>query len=334
MNENPKMAHADENAALWLFRHDVGLSVQETQEFADWLASSDENTAAWVRANAVLDSIGLDDDPFLDAMRTDALAARPRRFSASRIARVAISGAAALVVGTIGVLSWQSMDHGRPLGGSSPVVVASTVSNYETAGDVRTVQLPDGSQAILNRQTHLTIAFSDRRRDLRVVRGEALFDVRHDGRGFVVRGGDTTVTATGTRFAVRVLPRSVVATLERGSVTVGRDGDARTVALVPGQQLVSTVGKPMQVSDANPEATLPWVVTYERFNDTPLDVAVARMSAHSKRPMRAVGQAAHLLISGRFRSDDPDGFIVAVTMTLPVRQRRAKDGAIELVGRR
>jgi transmembrane sensor len=335
MTDTPPMSRADEEAAFWLFRHDLGLSAEDALEFAGWLDASSENAAAWAHSNATLDSIGIDDDPFLEAMRADALAARPRQSLASRMTRIAAAGVATMLVGTAGIVGWQAMNPAKPGGLPAEVVIASNAApNYRTDDAVRTVTLPDGSEATLDRQTSVAILFVAQRRDLRVLRGGAIFDVRHDGRVFNVRGGDTTVTATGTRFAVQVLPGSVVATLERGGVIVRRDGDAQTVALVPGQRLVSATGKAMQVTKVDPPSVLPWTVPYVTFSDTPLDTAVAQMSARSKRRIRVIGTAARLLISGRFRADDPQGFVAAVIQALPVRQRVAKDGAIELVARR
>src|SRR6185312_11131352 len=75
---------------------------------------------------------------------------------------------------------------------------------YTTAiGEQRTCKLQDGSMVYLNTDSRLEVDFSKAVREVRLVRGEALFVVEHDTRRpFIVRSGDTSVRAVGTQFNV------------------------------------------------------------------------------------------------------------------------------------
>src|SRR5690606_34664860 len=64
--------------------------------------------------------------------------------------------------------------------------------------------LPDGSQAQLNTGTEMEIAFGGGARQVRLLRGEAMFDVAHDATSpFIVFADGSAVRAVGTAFSVR-----------------------------------------------------------------------------------------------------------------------------------
>ena len=333
MSDHPDMNPIDEQAALWLFRTDMGLSPEEEVAFAAWLSASDEHLHAWERGLSALDGIGLDDDPLIDAMRTDALTARPP--ARGRVWRAMAAVAAMLVLGFAGLTSWQALSPSSVMpGGSGTQIAANALPNLVSGDTQRTVGLPDGSIVTLDRQTTLAINYGPRQRDIQLLRGRAIFDVKHDGRSFAVVAGDVTVTDVGTRFSVQLRSDGVVASLERGRVVVSRKGDPTTAALVPGQSLTALSGKPFSILSANPATMFDWSVFYVEFHDTPLDQAVAQLNKHSVTQLRVVGAAARLRVSGRFRADDPDGFVAAVTQILAVKRHVGRDGVIELVARR
>ena len=333
MNDHPEMTPVDEQAAFWLFRTDIGLSPEEEVEFAAWLSASEDHLHVWERGLGALDGIGLDDDPLIDAMRTDALTARPA--ASSRIWRAMAAVAAVLVLGLVGLTSWQALSPSSVTpGGGGTQIAANHLPDLVSGDTQRRVTLPDGSIVTLDRQTALAMNYGPQRRDIQLLRGRAIFDVKHDGRSFAVVAGDVTVTDMGTRFSVQLRSDGVVANLERGRVVVSRMGDPVTAALVPGQSLTALSGKPFSILSANPATMFDWSVFYVEFHDTPLDQAVAQLNKHSVTQLRVIGAAARLRVSGRFRVDDPDGFVLAVTQILAVKRHVGRDGVVELVARR
>jgi hypothetical protein len=74
---------------------------------------------------------------------------------------------------------------------------------------------------LLNTDTEVTVQLTKQWRDIRLVRGEALFEVAHDkARPFVVAANDTAVRAVGTAFAVRLEATQVDITVTEGVVEV------------------------------------------------------------------------------------------------------------------
>jgi transmembrane sensor len=98
-------------------------------------------------------------------------------------------------------------------------------------GDIETTSLPDGSRVALNTDTALAVHFTPTERAIRLLRGEAMFDVVPDKtRPFVVRGDGLSVRAVGTRFFVRadeaaepvgVVEGRVEAATSAGALTLG-----------------------------------------------------------------------------------------------------------------
>ncbi|MEJ0037934.1 MAG: FecR domain-containing protein [Gammaproteobacteria bacterium] len=100
-------------------------------------------------------------------------------------------------------------------------------ADYAThLGEVRTIDLRDGSQAWLNSGTALDLAYSDAERRVQLLEGEAWFKVRHaPEQPFVVAAGGVEVTARGTAFSVaRGAGGDVSLKVTEGVVVVSRHG--------------------------------------------------------------------------------------------------------------
>ena len=154
-------------------------------------------------------------------------------------------------------------------------------SDHRTAeGEVREIALPDGSRAWLGGDTAIAMDFDGARRDLRVLRGSALFDVVPDAsRPFVVRAGDTAATAVGTRYAVSRLGPDVLVQVEEGKVAVAA-GEGTPVPVVAGRQIRANAGRlPDETTPLEPGA-LEWRHGLIVLEDTPLRDAVARLDAY------------------------------------------------------
>ncbi|MBB4519732.1 transmembrane sensor [Paraburkholderia fungorum] len=84
--------------------------------------------------------------------------------------------------------------------------VAALADASTSTGEVRTVQLADGSSVTLDAQSAIVVDLRVSARNIRLLRGRALFDVAHDAsRPFVVRTDNAEATALGTRFTVEAL---------------------------------------------------------------------------------------------------------------------------------
>lgn len=188
--------------------------------------------------------------------------------------------------------------------------------NYATdVGEQRTLKLADGSILTLDTASKVTVRISGSRRDIRLVRGQALFDVAHDAsRPFVVSAGDTSVTALGTRFDVRREDGGERVTLIRGAVEVREEegGRERSWRLAPGEGLTTAVATP-RPAPVDVAAASSWTSRRLTFHGTPLRDAVAEVSRYDRTRIELdVGSLADSRISGVFDAGDTQTFISSV----------------------
>lgn len=305
----PQTAHEiDAAAADWAARADRGLSPEEAQTLEAWLAGDIRRVGAYAKARAVMlytdraQALGRTYDP--EAFRAAGAPARPSR-------RLLIGGtaAAAVAAAVFGV--------GLRL---KPVV-------YSTRrGEVRVISLQDGSVITLNTASKVAVSYSERRRDVKLVAGEALFDVAHDqSRPFVVAAGDTQVRAVGTSFTVSHIGATPVRVLVReGVVEVNRPKLAAPVRAAANTRVLAPIQAISVESAAVPAAevgrALAWREGRIAFEGETLAQAAEQFSRYSDiRIVIADAGTANEEITGLFQANDPVGFAQAVATSLDLK---------------
>lgn len=133
----------------------------------------------------------------------------------------------------------------RPLAAAAAIAAAAVVigwlllpqdyrNEYYTAvGQQLEVELPDGSEVLLNTRTRLNVRFTRDARTVFLEHGEAHFEVSHDSRRpFVVVAGAAVVRAVGTAFTVSVIEEAMEVTVTDGEVEIAqRPAPAAPVSL-------------------------------------------------------------------------------------------------------
>lgn len=96
----------------------------------------------------------------------------------------------------------------------APRLLLGARADHMTAtGEIRRIELPDGSVATLGPDSAIGLEFSAQVRRVELLAGMSYFDVAKDaGRPFVVQSGEVTATALGTAFDL---------SSDAGVVTVG-----------------------------------------------------------------------------------------------------------------
>ena len=324
-------------AAIWRMRME-GPDWSEADEaaFRAWLAEDELHPPAFERTGKVWDLVDSHAaTPDVMVIRRDALH-RAQRTARGRLGglrpprRMAIAAALAGAVVLAGL-------------GASPLAGGGEV--YRTGlNERRVVTLEDGSKVSLDAMTKIAVDYSDDARRLRLVRGQARFDVAHDvSRPFSVRARDRTVVATGTAFNIDIFERKARVTLIEGRVLVlaaaqrqlgpialpgSRKPSARPIELRPGQELVTGAGAPARlVANVDLQQITAWQQGKLMFDKEPLAEAVARMNRYSERKI-IIGDAAAAAvpISGAFDAGNVKGFLEAVTAYLPVNATEGEAG--------
>ena len=219
-----------EEAADWLLRLQSGSAEPRLKaEFEQWLAAAPANRLAWERTCRTWRNLGLVEPEFKnlweDAPRLPGKAAtkpQRRRWSVRHYAGAAVA-AASLCLAVLFV----------------PAFFVRLEADYQTTtAESRTITLEDGSKVQLAAASALSTDFTNDRRNVTVLKGEAFFDVVPDKtRPFVVEAKNVTVQVLGTAFDVDLTDGVTQVALAHGSVEASFR-NAPPTRLVPGEMLI------------------------------------------------------------------------------------------------
>ena len=243
--------------------------------FQEWLAADPSHRVAyedlqrlWLDADeisALTRRRPPSQDSWLDAASVVAMVSPSRRRAGRRWRRPAV--AAALVAG-LGVAAalwpfWRSARN---------TISTGQAERFE-------VVLADGSRIHLNAETAVEVSIDDKRREIELGRGEAVFSVARDpDRPFVVATAEGTVEAIGTEFSVDTRAGGVeVAVLEgrvrliprrapgSGGTTTPIEVGAAGVARLAGGRATVRRAAPAEI-----ERSVSWRRGILEFDDIPL----------------------------------------------------------------
>lgn len=308
--ESRRRARAE--ASVWIVRlHGAHRSPELEAGFRRWLEASPDNTEEFERVTAVWDAAPHASIAGLPrVVHREPASPNPRRW--------AIAATLLLVAAGIAFLAYR----------------VELNPEYVTAiGEQRTVPLDDGSRIALNSNSKVKIEFSESKRTVRLLRGEAFFEVAHNQeRPFVVIAGDNQVTAVGTTFEVRYEPDHIDVTLVEGKVNVTSTAEplgapasmssslsglgklsSSGYAMTAGERLRVAKGAPAIIDAPRVDAVTAWRRGEVMLDDTPLNDAIAEMNRYSKSAL-VIDESSivTLHVSGIYHTGDSEGFAQTV----------------------
>lgn len=284
-------------AAAWADRTtQPDVHEEDTVAFERWMSASPAHREAFAEMRALWSS-----DALAEAASEVAYAAPCKaRRKPWRVAAPLGLAMAAACVGAVLFTPW--MDH-RIL---------------ETPrGETRIATLSDGSAIRLNGGARLSVRQSLLRRSVTLERGEAYFDVRHDGRPFVVDTGAGAVRVMGTTFNIdRLTDTRAEVTLYRGAVRLhAREG--QVLDLVPGDRAVLEQGLIRRTPHA-PSAQPDWIDGWFDADASTLGRLAAEIDRFSAVPITIDTAASQLPVSGRFRLSEPQAALSLISQAYDV----------------
>lgn len=288
-------------AAAWVARMDAGQwGDADEAGLQAWLAGDPRRAGALLRAQASWATL---DRP--DEVETG-VQARQRHWRSRRGLLAGAGGA--LAASLAGGLIW--FNFGR---------------TYATEiGEIRRVPLADGSTAAINTSSRIEVDLGPSRREVRLTRGEAWFQVAPDRtRPFIVLAGRVRARAVGTAFAVRRRDDGAEILVTEGTVEAWADGaEGNRIKLTAGQRAFVADNAAIVEPPAAPSSVdraLAWRSgRIDLVGDT-LSDAIAEFNRYNQRRLVLADPAlADEQFDGVFRTDDPEGFAVAIRSSLSV----------------
>jgi transmembrane sensor len=331
-------------AARWMASEDLDRS-PDREALALWLDASPANRQAWDKAQRMWDVFDdAQDSDLIAAMARAARQARPTPAAKPLWPWLVAASVAIAIVSTALVAGVQRGWFDKSVApmqvasnASSPSLTAIGRADYATGhGQKSIVDLPDGTRVTLDADSALDVAFVAGTRQVRLLGGQAFFDVAHDpAHPFAVEASSRLVTALGTQFDVRLTPGAMRVVLAEGSVSVGSapGGPATSpVRLTPGQAFAAQDGAKGVVTSTDVDQALAWKQGVVEFKDRPLSEAVGQLNRYTRAQIIIRDpKVAALRVTGVFRTGDIKRFGRSVSQVLPVRMIARDVDTYELV---
>lgn len=313
-------------AAQWVVRlDDPACAASDHLAFEAWRSQGPQYEAAFEREAVAWERLTRlrAVAPGTSAANADLLAPAPARLSIWSAPTVWARAAA--MVGAIGIAA-------------AGVISTAATTAYATAiGERRVIVLSDDSRIELNTNSKVLVRYRSGSREVRLVKGEALFTAARDGRPFIVRAGDTRLEASdAVQLAVRVGGDAAAVTVKSGSVSVDQKATETGSRQSAGFAAVygPVGGRVQRVSTAEIDRALAWRQGAIALNGQTLEQAVAEFNRYNRQRISVDDTAVSgLRLAGYFQSTEPSSFVAAVTNAFPVSATRDEEGVIRLTSR-
>ncbi|MFJ4195408.1 FecR domain-containing protein [Pseudomonas sp. NPDC089534] len=290
-------------AADWLVQlHSGTATPSDHQAVAQWRSRSAEHAMAWQRAEALLGDFR--SVPANVALQTLQRASRKdglsRRQTLTRLGLL-------LMAGPLGIASqhvpWQQW----------------TADQRTAVGEQKNLQLPDGSQLLLNTDTAVDIAYSPVERRVSLLNGEVMVSTTSDfsARPFIVETPQGIARSLGTRFCVRTDgSRSQVQVLE-GQVQITPQLLKQSLTLKAGERQRFKLSG-FDAAETFDTATLAWDKGMLLASGMRLDELLGELGRYRHGVLRCHPDVAALRVSGAFSLRDTDASLRLLSDTLPL----------------
>lgn len=341
--DDAKMPELKQQAIAWLVRLRAdNLSEDEMDEFAHWLAEDCLHSEAFAYAEDLFDDMvcaaASVTSPVCEVVDKAAdvvnVVTLPRalanpvqnQFSKSAMRRkiwlpITLAMAAVWLFSLILVMPENSHPLDRLL------------SDYHTVtGELREIQLADGSRILLNTNSAVSVNYDNSKRQITLRHGQARFTVAKDSlRPFEVRVDDLNVTALGTVFEIyRPDTDEISVTVQQHAVRIDIQPDQQSSQL-PGVAAVSVHegqrlryqrnGKLPKPEQVELQQTTAWQQHRLLINDRPLSALITELNRYRVgRIFLSDAKLSSLRVTGVFSLDNPDDIVRTVCEVLGLQE--------------
>jgi len=323
-------------AAAWVAKLDSGdMSEAEQTALKAWVARSPKHKRQLYFLANMWDGI--------DTMWNEEILSTPEK-SGLRAAlweksRGALAMAATITLVFFGLFMLNDQGHDE---------VQNIVYSSQIGGQ-RTVSLDDGSTISLNTDTQVEILFSKNKRKVRLLKGEALFEVAKDkSRPFLVYAGSGVVRAVGTAFLVQLHAKNIEVTVTEGQVELasykqdGGDVDMKEMPIEEPQVLAkldagqyaefsTEVKKITPITLEEMEKNLSWQHGQIIFDGERLDKVVEDINRYTELEIIVSdAQTKKFLISGFFLTSDVKAILTSLETGFGIDVEYSESGKVYL----
>ena len=330
-------ASIKQEAGAWIVKIDQGqLSSEQAAELHQWMGKSDYHRSYLEKLAHNWDCMSIlqelaDLFPLQPSSQSSGLGGKPSVLARlkSRLAKLqnpSIWGSALAAFALVAIL-----------------ITSQQPNQFATEiGQQASYQLPDGTTVFLNTNSQLKVDYSQDRRRVYLIKGEAHFDVaKNPQRPFMVYAGEGMVWAVGTAFNVRYISnnnnRYVDVTVTEGTVKVFADLEPPASydpkPTQASQEQLVDAGKSVQYSKVikATQSTLPPVLEQKLawqqgaliFKGETLQQAIQEIARYTDKELIITDPTIKSIrVGGHYKTDDIDGLLVSISESLDIKLER------------
>ncbi|SHN07162.1 FecR family protein [Phytopseudomonas punonensis] len=223
---------------------------------------------------------------------------------------------------------------GLLLGGLGSLLLVRNAARQELQlftgiGQLRRMKLADGSEVQMDADTRIQVLFDERVRHLTLLRGRAIFDVRHNPqRPFVVDAGAAQVRVLGTRFVVERFDRRVQVSVARGRVEMA--GGGQRIELTADQVGLYGESRGLVRSDRKAAGAFGFSTGSLVFEQADLGEVAAGLSRYRDKPLRLELPPSQQTITAVVQISDVEAFVQALPQLAGIRVQERADSTLVL----
>lgn len=352
IHQFPDVDKTNEQASLWIARLDRGLTVEERNELQQWLSEYDENSQVLFHLAETwdkMDSLSRLQDLFPHV-------SQPERFSRSFNPAYATATFIIVVVilaGYLNLIKDENNVSNQIAANNAIQKTESYEAVYETSvGEYSSVNLPDGTEVILNTNSHIQVNYTTNERYIILDRGEAHFKVAKDNiRPLAVQAGDKMFQAVGTAFNIEIRRDKEVKLIVTEGEVVIHDKPLHTgpkISVIPikvlqelpivseGESIILS-STDTQIRKINPEEVaidLSWQEGNLVFDGETLEEAILEISRYTSVEFEILDDKIKTIrVVGLFKAGDINGLIISLRDNFQISARRVGTERILLSAR-
>lgn len=304
----------DEQAVAWFVRlRSDTLPEEDRRAFESWRRQSPAHALAFDEVRRLWN------DPSLKAAAASAAAVeavlpQARRRTSARTRRlwqwVAVATTSVLVIVAVYQLD---------------IAVRLKADHRTATGEQLQVELPDRSTATLNTKSAIAVSFEGMARTVRLLDGEAFFQVEPDrDRPFLVEGQQVVSRAVGTKFLVRRQSNEIRVTVIEGIVEVAStEGGWEPLQLTAGRQTAVDSHMLGPVREVDVQAVTAWLRGRLVFENVRLAEVIDEIRRYYRGVIVIWGPTiGDIRVSGSYTLADPDEILTTLAQTLPIHMTR------------
>lgn len=309
----------------WMSEHLAGMTDSRARAFKDWLALSPEHQKAFAALHSLWDELGWNETLNAEALAMDEVGAESGamswfdRVSAAfeRFEHWLAGGVAAGVAAAVALMLLMPVLSVPSPGSTDGEAALAHFERHATSiGEIRRIELADGSRVTLGGATEIEVRMRPDGRDIHLVSGgDALFDVARDPqRPFRVDAGRVSATVLGTVFEVNSASAIATVSVLEGRVRVSDAGRQRILGA--GERVTSQAGRGWAYETFSADQAARWIDTRLVFRDAPLSRIVEDVNRYVPAGLTLESEdLENLRVTSSFRIDQLESALSGIALS-------------------